>query len=137
MFTCLKCGRKLKTLHVRVYGDKNHYEPSGYHCETCRIYYDAKTKSASKAVYGVAQTQAVLANRKNDISGLAALENAYENAETERMRTVHEPNAFLSRSACENEIGSVSLQNSELMREWGRPDSNQRPPAPEAGILPS
>jgi hypothetical protein len=26
---------------------------------------------------------------------------------------------------------------SALMREWGRPDSNQRPPAPEAGILPS
>ena len=33
--------------------------------------------------------------------------------------------------------GGHNVASDESMRWWGRPDSNQRPPAPEAGILPS
>ena len=126
MFTCLKCGRKLKTLHVRVYGDKNHYEPAGYHCETCRIYYDAKTNSASKAVYGVAKL-------KNAESGLVT---AFETEEPERMRSMHKPNAYLAQNACKNGYAPKD-DFEEIMHEIQRAqrDSNPRPTASQAAIL--
>ena len=89
MFECKKCGKKLKTLHERVYGEKPHYVPSGYHCKACRIYYDAETNQASKAVYGVA--------RKNELGGLPA-----EISCTERMRTLHEPFIPAAQTAYEN-----------------------------------
>lgn len=91
LFDCLKCGRKLKTLHKRVYNfDKAHYEPRGYHCETCRIYYDAKSKQASKAVYGVAP--------KNELVAQSAIDNAYEN---DRIRSLHETHANAAQNECE------------------------------------
>jgi hypothetical protein len=86
MFDCLECGRKLKTLHARVFGEKPHYEPAGYHCEKCRTYYDASTKQASKTVYGVV--------RKNEQGGLLV---AAENS------AVYEPHANAALNACESE----------------------------------
>ena len=116
MFTCLKYGRKLKTLHVRVYGDKNRYEPSGYHCQTCRIYYDAKTNNASKAVYGVAK----IANQpKNDIGGLALTETAFESLEPKRMRSMHKPNAYLAQNACDNGNAPI-VDDEEIIHEIQR-----------------
>jgi hypothetical protein len=63
MFTCKKCGKKAKTSYERVFGEKPTFEPVGFYCHTCGIFYDAKTKHASKVVYGVA---------KNDAGGLTA-----------------------------------------------------------------
>ena len=129
MFTCLKCGRKLKTLHIRVYGDKNHYEPSGYHCETCRIYYDVKTNNASKAVYGVAKS-------KNNLGGLTAGENAFETEEPERMRSMHKPNAYRTQNACENgNAPIVDFEETAHERARAQRDSNPRPTASQAAIL--
>ena len=124
----MKCGRKLKTLHIRVYGDKNHYEPSGYHCQTCRIFYDAKTNNASKAVYGVAP--------KNALGGLAVIETAFESLEPKRMRSMHKPNAYLAQNACETDNAPI-VDDEEIMHEKQRAqrDSNPRPTAPQAAIL--
>ena len=107
MFTCPKCGKKLKTLHERVYGEKPHYQPAGYHCKTCRIYYDTE-KHASKAVYGVA--------RKNELGGLPA-----ENSEIERMRSLHKPHSILSKNECENS-NTPTIVSEPLVHEvsgWG------------------
>jgi len=94
MFTCTKCGKKAKTSYERTFGDKPTFEPVGFYCHTCGIFYDAKSKHASKVVYGVA---------KNADGGPAATENAYENSCTERIQTLHKPHTILSRNAYENE----------------------------------
>jgi hypothetical protein len=73
MFDCKKCGKKVKTSYERVFGEKPTFEPVGFYCHTCGIFYDAKTKKASKVVYGVA---------KNDVGGLPAIE-------TKRIQTLH------------------------------------------------
>jgi hypothetical protein len=56
MFTCPKCGKKIKTVYERVFGDKPHYEAAGYRCETCKIFYDTDAK-ASRIVSGVAKKE--------------------------------------------------------------------------------
>lgn len=53
----------MKTMYERVFGEKPHYQPKGYACDTCHILYDAGNKQGSRIVYGVA---------KNDVGGLTA-----------------------------------------------------------------
>ncbi len=140
MFTCLKCGRKLKTLHERVYGDRPHYVPVGYHCETCRIYYDAKSKKTSQAVYGVSSIPKVAKHNtpKNEQGGIivaatseankshanAAL-NAYE-IEQERIRLQVEPITATNNAIHETmrrpgfEPGLPDWQ-SDVLDQTGRP----------------
>ncbi len=84
MQECKKCGRKIKTLYERVFGERPHYEPSGYVCRTCRIFYDAKTSQTARAVSGVTAKNAV------------GVPNAFE---TERMQTAHEPHAIAAQNA--------------------------------------
>ena len=134
MFSCPKCGRKLKTLHERVYGEKPHYEPAGYHCQTCRIFYDGATKQPSKAVYEVAK-------QKNQLGGLVANEKPLE-------ITVHKAHAVAAQNACESEqermrsfsppvaTHAVSAEN-ERENTWMGRDLNSRPPVCETGILTS
>lgn len=104
MFTCPKCGRKLKTLHERVYGERPHYEPSGYHCPTCRIFYDPSTKQTSKVVRGVARKnelgeQIAVSNEQNSIQKLLhethanAAQTAY-GLEQDRMRNLQNAGDF-------------------------------------------
>ena len=102
MFTCPKCGQKLKTLHERVYGEKPHYVPSGYHCETCKIYYNAKTNQKSKV-----ENLTI----KNAVGGQTAIEQ-------NRIRPLHKPHANAAQNECvENSLSS----SSNLMRDsgWG------------------
>ncbi len=135
MFICLKCGKKLKTLHERVYGDRPHYVPAGYHCETCRIYYDVKTNKTSQAVYGAAKVKKVLGGLPaKEVESAIEQQNAYEN---HHMRSLHRPYAISSESECENESGDFS-QNPVVVHEtrWTGWDLNPRPCACEAHILP-
>lgn len=96
MFTCLKCGKKIKTLYERVFGEKPHYEPKGYCCETCRIFYDADTRQVSRMVSGVAKA-------KNDVGGLQTL----------AAKSVHEPHANAAQNACESD--QERMQKPELV----------------------
>ena len=56
MFACTKCGKKAKTSYERIFGEKPTFEPVGFYCHTCGIFYDT-SKKASKVVYGVAKTK--------------------------------------------------------------------------------
>ena len=111
MFTCPKCGQKLKTLHERVYGERPHYVPSGYHCETCRIYYDAGTKLKSKAVYGATRTSTNNEVREPEL--LAGPED------TRRMRSLQTTNAIAAQNECENESAEIMQLGIANMREYG------------------
>ena len=124
MFTCLKCGKKIKTLYERVFGERSHYEPSGYRCDTCHIFYDAETKQTSRMVSGVA---------KKDQDGVRSTVAVLQQ---ERMQTLHKPNAVLSQTACEN-LQSQKARSLSSAHEttWMGRDSNSRPPVCETGIL--
>ena len=130
MFTCPKCGQKLKTLHERVYGEKPHYVPSGYHCKTCRIFYDASTKQTSKAVYGVADA-------KKELGGVR-LVAAFEDQERIR-KSLHKTHANAASTACGDSAAVFShVESSAIERrenKWMGRDSNSRPPVCETGIL--
>src|SRR5437773_6257337 len=93
MFTCKKCGKKAKTSYERLFGEKPTFEPVGFYCHACGIFYDAKSKQASNVVYGVA---------KNVNGGLTATENAYENSCAERIQTLHKLYTKSSNTVYEN-----------------------------------
>ena len=124
MFTCKKCGKKAKTSYERVFGDKPAFEPVGFYCHTCGIFYDAKSRHASKVVYGVA---------KNDVGGIRSTVAA---SGQERIRTLHKPYTKSSSNVYENESAIIGrLPNSMHENQWMGRDSNSRPPACKAGIL--
>ena len=122
MFTCTKCGKKAKTSYERTFGDKPTFEPVGFYCRTCSIFYDAATKQASKVVYGVAKA-------KNDVGCLPnetytnAAQSVYEN-EPER---IQKPEQAIVAS-------SGSLHETRQEKRAQR-DSNPRPTASQAAIL--
>src|SRR5437016_4603977 len=105
MFTCKKCGKKAKTSYERTFREKPTFEPVGFYCHACGIFYDT-SKKASKVVYGVA---------KNDAGGLTATENAYENSCTERIQTLHKPYTNVSKNAYENNV-AVKTPDESLQR---------------------
>jgi hypothetical protein len=107
MFTCPKCGKKIKTMYERVFGEKPHYEPAGYRCETCKIFYDVDAKT-SRIVSGVAKIESV--GVRQEVAD-----------EQERMRLLHKPHAIDAQNACAN-VGLDSMSSSSnAMREngWG------------------
>jgi hypothetical protein len=113
MQDCPKCGKKIKTLYER-HGAKALYEAMGYYCNRCGILYDKDLKKSANALSMLA----------------AGASMAVDGREQTRERLSVEPLPVAAKPHRADSDGS-------LMREWGRPDSNQRPPAPEAGILPS
>ena len=126
MFTCKKCGKKAKTSYERTFGEKPTFEPVGFYCHTCGIFYDT-SKKASKVVYGVA---------KKELGAQSATENAYENSCTERIQTLHKAYTKTSKNAYENNIVENTPVNKSLHEsKWMGRDSNSRPPVCETGIL--
>src|SRR5687767_7569717 len=109
MFTCPKCGKKIKTMYERVFGEKPHYEPAGYRCDTCRIFYDAETKQTSRMVSGVA---------KKDQDGVRSTVAVLQQ---ERMQTLHKSHAIDAQNACENVgVSSMSSSSTAMRRNgWG------------------
>jgi hypothetical protein len=71
-------------MYERVFGEKPHYEPAGYRCETCKIFYDADTKQVSRMASTVA---------KKELGGISLVA-----ADTERMQKLHEPHAKTSKA---------------------------------------
>ena len=126
MFTCTKCGKKAKTSYERVFGDKPSFEPVGFYCHTCGIFYDAITKQASKVVYGVAKAKNEDGGVRSTVAAETytnAAQSVYEN-EQDRIQKPEPINAWSSSSVHE------TRQN-----KWMGRDSNSRPPACKAGIL--
>jgi hypothetical protein len=113
MRDCPRCGKKMKTLYER-HGAKALYEAMGFYCNRCGILYDKDLKKSASASNMLA----------------AGASKAVNGREQARERLGEEPLSVVAKPRMADADGS-------LMREWGRPDSNQRPPAPEAGILPS
>ena len=108
MLTCKKCGKKAKTSYERVFGEKPTFEPVGFYCHRCGIFYDAATKLASKVVYGVA--------KKDD--GGVRLEVA---ADQERIRLLHKPSTFSTKNVYESNQNDLVVSSSRNAREsgWG------------------
>jgi len=92
MQDCEKCGRKIKTLYERVFGERPHYEPNGYYCVTCRIFYQvgAVKKDAGGLVTAVKPLHKTHANAAQNacVTEQERMQNALEPTKIEHERTL-------------------------------------------------
>jgi hypothetical protein len=126
MFTCTKCGKKAKTSYERTFGEKPTFEPVGFYCHTCGIFYDAQSKKASKVVYGIAKVK----NEDGGVRSTVAAEtytNAAQNVYESGQERIREPQPL--------EAWSSSSMHETRQNKWMGRDSNSRPPVCETGIL--